>query len=151
MRRKDRQINDRDVIDSIIRRCQVCRLGLCDDGQPYIVPLSFGYDGHCLYVHAASEGRKLDILCRNSRVCFEFDILQEVISSDQACNWGMRYESVIGSGVAEIMTDSHAKKAALDRIMQQYSSDSWAFDEQALAGTLVVCIRIEEVSGKARR
>ena len=151
MRRKDRQVSDRDAIDDIIRRCRVCRLGLCDDGQPYIVPLSFGYDGDCLYVHAASEGRKLDILRRNNRVCFEFDILEEVISADQACNWGMRYESVIGYGVAEIMTDSHAKKAALDRIMQQYSNDSWSFAEQAVAGTLVVCIRIEEVSGKARR
>ncbi|TWJ32625.1 pyridoxamine 5'-phosphate oxidase family protein [Geobacter argillaceus] len=151
MRRKDRHISDRDAIDDIIGRCRVCRLGLCDDGQPYVVPLSFGYDGQCLYVHAAAEGRKIDILRRNNRVCFEFDILEEVISADQACNWGMRYESVIGSGVAEIMTDSDAKRAALDRIMQQYSSDRWTFDEQALAGTLVVCIRIEEVSGKARR
>ena len=151
MRRKDRQVGDRDAIDGIIRRCQVCRLGMCDNGQPYVVPLSFGYDGQLLYVHAASEGRKIDILRRNNRVCFEFDILEEVISSDQACNWGMRYESVIGSGVAEIMTDTDAKKAALDRIMQQYSSDRWAFDEQAVAGTLVVCIRIEEISGKTRR
>lgn len=151
MRRKDRQVSDRDAIDGIIRRCKVCRLGMCDNGQPYVVPLSFGYDGQFLYVHAASEGRKIDILRRNNRVCFEFDILEEVISSDQACNWGMRYESVIGSGVAEIMTDTDAKKAALDRIMQQYSSDRWTFDEQAVSGTLVVCIRIEEISGKSRR
>ena len=151
MRRKDREIRDRDAIDAIIRRCRVCRLGMCDNGQPYVVPMSFGYDGQCVYLHAATDGRKLDILRRNSRVCFEFDILDEVIPADAACNWGMRYESVIGFGVAEIVTESGARRVALDHIMGQYSSDAWTYDEQQLAGTLVIRISIEEVTGKARR
>ena len=71
--------------DSIIGRSSVCRLGMSDNGQPYIVPLSFGYDGRFLYVHAAVDGRKVDILKRNNRVCFEFDRLEEVTSSEQAC------------------------------------------------------------------
>ena len=150
MRRNERQIIDRDSIDNIISRCRVCRLGMCDNGQPYIVPLSFGYDGRFLYFHAAPEGRKVDILKRNKRVCFEFDILGEVISSSQACNWSMNYESVIGSGLAEIVAGADAKKAALDCIMRQYSSSDWTFTEQALEATLVVCVRIEEMCGKAR-
>jgi len=150
MRRKDRQIIDRGAIDAIIRRCTVCRLGMSDDGQPYIVPLSFGYDGRFLYVHAALEGRKVDILKRNKRVCFEFDRLEEVTSADQACNWSMKYESVIGSGEAEMLEDVDAKMAALNCIMRQYSSTDWTFTGQAVSATSVYCIRIEEITGKAR-
>lgn len=151
MRRNDRQITDRSTIDGIIRRCSVCRLGMCDNGQPYIVPLSFGYDGCFLYFHAAAEGRKVDILKRNSRVCFEFDILEDVVPSDVACQWGMKYESVVGSGTAEIVEDANAKWAALEHVMRQYSSADWSFSEQVLKETLVICVSIREISGKARR
>jgi nitroimidazol reductase NimA-like FMN-containing flavoprotein (pyridoxamine 5'-phosphate oxidase superfamily) len=68
MRRSEREIKDRAVIDAIIRQCLVCRLGLSDGEEPYIVPLCFGYDGEALYVHSASDGRKIDILRKNSRV-----------------------------------------------------------------------------------
>ena len=150
MRRKDRQITDREAIDTIIRRSRVCRLGMCDNGQPYIVPLSFGYDGDFLYVHVALEGRKVDILQRNNRICFEFDRLEEVTSADQACNWSMRYESVIGFGVAEMLEDVDAKMAALNCIMRQYSDTDWTFTGQAVSATSVYRIRIEEITGKAR-
>jgi nitroimidazol reductase NimA-like FMN-containing flavoprotein (pyridoxamine 5'-phosphate oxidase superfamily) len=150
MRRSDRQITDKIAIDGIIKRCTVCRLGMSDNGQPYIVPLSFGYDSSFLYFHAALAGRKVDILKQNNRVCFEFDRLLEVSTADQACNWSMKYESVIGFGVAEMMEDADAKTAALNCIMQQYSGDNWTFTEQALSSTAVYRIRIEEISGKAR-
>ena len=41
------------------RSCQVCRLGLCDGGEPYVVPLCFGYDGEALYFHAAPDESEL--------------------------------------------------------------------------------------------
>lgn len=150
MRRSERQITDRDAIDTIIRRCNVCRLGMSDNGQPYIVPLSFGYDGYCIYVHAALAGRKADILKQNNRVCFEFDRLLEVTTADQACNWSMKYESVIGFGVAEMLEDGDAKMAAFRCIMKQYSDGDWTFTGQAMNSTAVYCIRIEEITGKAR-
>ena len=150
MRRQERAITDRVAIDAIIRRSRVCHLGLSDAGQPYVVPLSFGYDGSCLYFHAAREGRKVNILQKNSRVCFEFDILEEIISAEKACNWSMRYQSVIGFGSAEIVTEPDAKAAALNCIMGQYTSSDWTFGEQELAATLVIRVRIDEISGKAR-
>ncbi len=119
MRRNDREITDRRAIDDIIRRSRVCRLGLCDGGQPYIVPMSFGYDGEALYFHAASQGRKIDVLTKNNRVCFEFYILHDVIRADRPCRWGMRYESVIGFGTAEHIWDLQAREKALACIMRQ--------------------------------
>jgi len=151
MRRNDREITDRKTIDGIIRRCRVCHLAMCDESQPYVVPLSFGYDGCFLYFHAAREGRKIDIIKRNNRVCFEFDILHDIITSEQACSWGAKYESVIGSGTAEILDTLEAKNDALEWIMRQHRSGTWDFTEKMLNKTLVLRVQILEISGKARQ
>lgn len=39
MRRSEREIKDRKVIDDMIRRSRVCRLAMCDEDRPYVVPL----------------------------------------------------------------------------------------------------------------
>ena len=150
MRRKDREITDRGEIDEIIRRCRVCRLGMSDDGQPYVVPVSFGYDGRAVLLHGAPEGRKIEILRKNSRVCVEFDILNEVVTSDQACEWGMAYESVIGFGEADILEGAEEKRRALACIMAQYSEGDWTFPDDALSKTLVIRVRIDTITGKVR-
>jgi uncharacterized protein len=150
MRRNEREIKDRKEIDDIIRRCRVCHLAMCVDGQPYVVPLNFGYDGRSLYFHTAPEGRKIDIIKRNNRVGFEFDILHDIINAEQACKWGAKYESVLGSGTAEIVDDLDAKKEALEWIMRQYGNGAWDFPEEILKKTLVLRVSILEISGKAR-
>ena len=151
MRKTDRAIKNRKDIDDIIRRCRVCRLAMCEDDQPYIVPLNFGYDGCCLYFHAAPEGRKIDIIKRNNRVGFEFDILHDIVTAERACDWGAKYESVIGSGSAEIVDDWETKKTALACIMRQYGSDARDFPEEIIKKTLVLRVRILEICGKAKK
>ncbi len=81
MRREDKEINDIATIEGIIRKARVCRLALSENGQPYIVPLCFGYKDNNLYFHSAGEGKKLDIIKKNNNVCFEFDIDLELVKS----------------------------------------------------------------------
>jgi uncharacterized protein len=150
MRKKDREIKDRKEIDGIIKRCRVCHLAMCDDGQPYIVPLNFGYDGGFLYFHAAPEGKKVDIIKKNNRVGFEFDILHDIVTAEKACKWGAKYESVIGSGKAEIVDDRETKKEALECIMGQYGNGTWDFPEEIVERTLILRVRILEISGKRK-
>ena len=71
MRRKDREIEDRAELESIIGAAMVCRLAMSEDDRPYIVPLCFGYKDGNLYFHSAEEGKKLEILRVNSSICFE--------------------------------------------------------------------------------
>lgn len=151
MRRQDRQITDRKTIDDIIRRSHVCRLGMSDGARPYVVPMHFGYDGRMLYFHGAPEGRKLDILRRNPRVCFEFDIPGELLPAKEACGWGRKFESVVGFGTAKIVQELEAKRHALAWIMRQYAEGEWTFPESAVDEIVVLSVEIEEISGKARR
>ena len=148
MRRSEREIKDREVIDAIIRQCLVCRLGLSDGEEPYIVPLCFGYDGQALYFHSAPAGRKIDILRKNSRVCFEFDIPEGMREAEAGCRWGIKYRSVVGFGTAEIMDVQGDKKKALEIIMAQYSGKKYIFPEDIMAKTLVIRVAIERMTGK---
>jgi hypothetical protein len=148
MRRSERGIKDRKVIDAIIRQCPVCRLGLSEGEEPYIVPLCFGYDGEALYFHSAREGRKLDVIRKNNRVCVEFDIPDGMREADEGCRWGIKYRSVIGFGTAEIVDDQEDKKKALGIIMSQYSGKEYTFPEDIVAKTAVIKVAIARITGK---
>ncbi len=148
MRRKDKEITDRDVIDSIINESIFCRLAFSEDDRPYVVPLTFGYDGTTLYFHGASEGKKIDILRKNSKVCFEFDSDGVPIPSDEACSWSVRYKSVIGYGKARLIEDIDAKIRALEIIMRHYSDQPFVYPEEKVKKTAVIGIDIEAVKGK---
>ncbi|NWH05240.1 pyridoxamine 5'-phosphate oxidase family protein [Desulfobacter latus] len=148
MRRKEKQITDQDQIEGIIKQAKVCRLGLSDNGQPYVVPLHFGYDSPFLYFHGSDKGRKLDILAANDRVCFEFDDLEKIKKHASACNWGAFYTSIIGEGTARILVDPEEKINGLNCIMAQYSSRTFEFGTQDLAETAVIEVKISSMTAK---
>jgi hypothetical protein len=148
LRRREKEITDKSEIDSIIRKSLVCRLGLADDGSPYIVPLCFGYKDNSLYFHSAKEGRKIEILKRNNDVCFEFDDNLEVQAGKAACDWGMKYRSVIGYGTASFIEDPEEKRKALDVIMAQYADGDFEYSEKLFEEALVIKVDISSMTGK---
>ena len=148
MRKSEREVCDRTAIDAIIRKSEVCRLGLCDGGEPYVVPLCFGYDGQAVYFHGAREGRKLEMLQRNPRVCCEFDVVLRFVPSEEACRWTVRYQSVIAVGTAAIIEDIEEKRHALATIMAQYTQGNYSFPAPALERVCVIKVTLERVTGK---
>ena len=149
MRRKEKEITDRVEIEDIMLKAQVCRLGMADGSRPYIVPLCFGYRDSTLYFHTAREGKKLDILRKNREVCFECDVDQELIRSEKACQWGMKFRSVVGFGKASLIEDPVVKRKALDIIMEHYAGpSSFDYAEKVLGKTVVIKIDIESMTGK---
>lgn len=151
MRRKDREIISMDEIESIINKTLVCRLAMADGNMPYIVPLSFGYVDSRLFFHSAKEGRKLDILRKNNKVCFEVDAAGEIVKGDRACDWGMKFKSVIGFGKAFIIEDEESKRAALDVIMAHYGTGPFEYDEKNLKRMVIIKVEIESMTGKERK
>ena len=148
MRRSDKEITDESAIEAIINASLVCRLALSDGDQPYIVPLSFGYQDRTLYFHSALEGKKIDIIKINNRVCFEFDVNTEIIKAEKACKWGMKYQSVIGFGRAVLVENIQEKQKALNIIMNHYSDRNFQFPDKAIEKIAVIKIEIESMTGK---
>jgi nitroimidazol reductase NimA-like FMN-containing flavoprotein (pyridoxamine 5'-phosphate oxidase superfamily) len=152
MRRGEREITDINEIEEIIQRAGVCHIALSDNNAPYIVAMNFGYEnvkGPTLYFHCAHEGKKIDIIKRNNRVCFQFDVDHELVSADGACDFGMRYRSVVGSGKLHTVHDREEKADALRVIMKQYTGRvDHAFSDEAIGRTNVLRLEIEEMKGK---
>jgi uncharacterized protein len=149
MRKTNREITDKAEILAVMEEALVCRIGLSDDGGPYIVPMHYGLGENCLYLHCAPEGRKLEILRRNDRVCFEMDLLREVKRVETGCGCTARFESVIGFGRAVVVTDAAERRRGLDRIMEHYGAKGpFAYTEENLTRTVVLRINIESVTGK---
>lgn len=139
---------DQDVIESIVRRALVCRIALAEDNRPYVVPVCFGYEDGALYFHSSPQGRKMDILGKNDAVCFEFDIDQEVVKAEGACQWNIEYRSVIGFGKASLVEDPEEKRRALDLIVGQYGGEPEQYPQKMLSQTAVVRIDIESATAK---
>ncbi len=149
MRRTDKEIKDDLLIERIMSEAQVLRLGLCRDNRPYVVPLSFGYDGGFIYFHTAVEGRKLDYIAANNRVCFELEHEVKVSPKDDAaCGWSFSFYSVVGFGTVEEITDPPGKTRALNHVMKHYSGREWDFNEESLEKTRLWKISVEQMTGK---
>ncbi len=83
---------------------------MMDGDLPYIVPFNFGYREGCIYIHSAPEGKKIDLIRKNNRVCFEAEETAEIVKKDRACKWSTRYRSVVGYGTMEILSDDRSKQ-----------------------------------------
>jgi nitroimidazol reductase NimA-like FMN-containing flavoprotein (pyridoxamine 5'-phosphate oxidase superfamily) len=149
MRRKDKEIHDRELIERIIAQAQVCRLGLCKDEMPYIVPVCFGYDGEHIYFHTAREGKKINYMTANKRICFELEHEVALIPAEQsACEWSFSFYSIIGFGTVEEIIEAQVKADALNQIMKHYSQRKWHFNPGPLENTRLWRISIEQITGK---
>ena len=153
MRRKDREVTEKEELIQILENNKVLRLAMIDGDKPYIVPLNFGYDWQedtlSLYFHSAKAGHKLDVLMKNSSVCFEMDSGHALLEGKIACEYGFAYESIIGFGQAEIVEDNVQKEQGLKLIMKhQAGMPEASFTPQMLNAVAVIKVVSKEFSGK---
>lgn len=148
MRRKDKEMTDRNEILKTLKSAEICRIGLSRDNVPYVVPMYFASDGEYLYLHSASEGMKLDIMKENPQVCFEVETGVKLISAENACDWEADFKTVIGWGTAEILTDPNERIDGLKKIILKYAGENQPMKEQSVPKTAVIRIKIGEITGK---
>jgi nitroimidazol reductase NimA-like FMN-containing flavoprotein (pyridoxamine 5'-phosphate oxidase superfamily) len=135
-------------VENIISKAKVCRLGLSENNQPYVVPMSFGYHEMALYFHTGKKGKKMEILKNNQNVCFEMEAGLEIVPAENPCKWNMLYESVVGFGRALILEDPAEKRKALDVIVKHYGGTVMAYDEKRVDGLAVIKVEIDSMTGR---
>lgn len=155
MRRKDREVTDIDEKIAIMGACKTCHVAMIDEGMPYIVPLSFGFEMNgnlpVLYFHCAKEGRKIKALKNDNRVCFEMcEEGEPVFAHETPCNSGYYFSSIIGSGHAEFVKDTDEKCHALSLLLKQQADMDVAFTQKQADGVCVFKIVAESFSGKRK-
>ena len=149
MRKANQEIKDKPVLEEILTSAKICRLGMIDNGLPYVIPFNFGYRENCLYIHSAPEGKKIDILRKNPLVCFEVEQQADIIEDDVACKWSTLYRSVVGYGNVEIVTDFEEKKRGLEIIMTQHGAKGkMEFNKKEVEFIVFLKVSITSLTGK---
>ncbi|HNT29724.1 MAG TPA: pyridoxamine 5'-phosphate oxidase family protein [bacterium] len=150
MRRKDREITDKQRLQNLVRDADVCRVAFLDTPFPYVLPFTFVYLENALYMHIAPVGRKLELIRHDPHVAWEVDCLTRIKQAEKACGWGCDYESVVGTGIASVITDETEKRTVLIAFMAKYSGRTdWTFTSADLENVSVLKIAIEDMTGKS--
>jgi nitroimidazol reductase NimA-like FMN-containing flavoprotein (pyridoxamine 5'-phosphate oxidase superfamily) len=156
VRRRDKEVVDPAAVLDVLARGEVARLAMVDaDGGPYVVPISYAAlppgDGEPLriLVHGAREGRKIEALRRDPRVCVEVTVDAATVPAVRACDVSVRYRSVIAFGRARFVEEPAARMRALAAIAARYAPGSPPIDEGEARKVAILEIRIESATCKA--
>ena len=108
-------------------------------------------EGRNVYFHSAMEGRKVECLRRQPRVCLTC-VGDTAIQQDRFTTLS---ESAVACGTASEVTEDQDKVRALRLLCQRHTPDNMAdFDravQTSLARTGIWKITVEEMTGKAKR
>ena len=135
---------------SFLSRAQVGRLALFDDEYPYNVPLNFAFVDGKIYVHGAFEGKKMELIARNPKLCFEVDE-GEPISPEKMGDCSYSYRSVMVFGEARPLAPEEKElfmKAALGLFQKYTSSHVPEITEKMIHKTQMVEISVHHITGK---
>lgn len=155
MLRKDREIKNIGDIRDILDGSKVCHIAMADGLMPYVVPMSYGYeltDGGelTLYFHCAEKGMKLELMKKNSRVCFEISIEGGLDAGDNSCEYSCFYKSVIGWGEVTFIDEIAEKCSALSQLFLHQTGQRAEFNGNQVSGVCIFKISSSEFTGKSR-
>ena len=149
MRKVNQEITDKVILEDILRQSKICRIGMIDNGMPYILPFNYGYNDNQIYIHCALSGKKIDLLRENPRVSFEMEQTVEIVKNDKACKWTTTYRSIVGYGNIDIITDFVQKQKGLEIIMAHNGApDLIDFEPKHVDSVLILNLKIDSLTGK---
>jgi nitroimidazol reductase NimA-like FMN-containing flavoprotein (pyridoxamine 5'-phosphate oxidase superfamily) len=154
VREAQRAVYDRDTVNHILDEAFLCHVGFVADGQPYVIPTSYGRDGNVLYIHGSAASRMLRNLEQGVPVCITVTLLDGIVLARSVFNHSMNYRSVVILGTATLVDDPAEEISALralsEHILPHRWDDSRQPNEKELKATSVLRIPIEEFSAKIR-
>jgi uncharacterized protein len=153
-RRKDRTMNTSREMELLLQRMPVGRLAVTTPDGPYVVALNYLFLEGSIYFHSGQEGRKIEALRDDPRVCFLVDDVGPQVLWEKGCGISQVYESVVCFGKAEFVEDPLEKKRILEGLVKKYVPADHPLppmEDQNVERTAVARIVVESMSGKANR
>jgi uncharacterized protein len=156
VREADRGVYDRETVYRILDEGFLCHAGFVVNGQPFVIPTSYGRKDASLYIHGSAASRMLrQMQMKDSApVCITVTLLDGLVLARSVFNHSMNYRSVVILGKATLVDDPEEKLAAL-RILSEHIlpgrwDDARQPNERELKATSVLRVPIEEFSAKVR-
>jgi nitroimidazol reductase NimA-like FMN-containing flavoprotein (pyridoxamine 5'-phosphate oxidase superfamily) len=155
IREPERAVYDHAVAYQILDEGFFCHVGFVAEGQPFVIPTSYGRKDNNLYIHGSASSRMLRTLDQGVPVCVTVTLLDGLVLARSIFNHSMNYRSVVVLGTAVAVTDPREKLAALRALSQHILPGRWDEvrqpNEKELKATLVMRLPIEEFSAKVRQ
>jgi len=142
----------REEMERLLGDERVGYLGLSRDGQPYVVPLTYGYVAGRILFHGAAAGKKLDWIRSNPRVCFTVARqFGDVVPHPQGAACQVYSDSVVCYGTARVLDDIEERRRALNTFNQCLAPGAKDLTRDDVADCLAVEITVEEMTGRLER
>jgi nitroimidazol reductase NimA-like FMN-containing flavoprotein (pyridoxamine 5'-phosphate oxidase superfamily) len=155
VREPQRAVYDRAEAYRILDEGFLCHVGFVLDGQPFVIPTSYGRKGHNLYLHGSSASRMLRNLDQGIAICVTVTLLDGLVLARSIFNHSMNYRSVVMVGTAAAVTDPAEKLAALELLSEHIIPGRWSEarrpNEKELKATTALRLPITEFSAKVRQ
>jgi nitroimidazol reductase NimA-like FMN-containing flavoprotein (pyridoxamine 5'-phosphate oxidase superfamily) len=155
VREADRGVYDREAIYRILDEGFICHVGFVVDGQPFVIPTSYGRSGDNLYIHGSAASRMLRNLDKGVPVCITITLLDGLVLARSIFNHSMNYRSVVVLGTATVVEDPAEKIEALHLLSEHILPGRWAEsrspNERELKATFALRVPITEFSAKVRQ
>src|SRR5580700_11454541 len=154
VREAHRGVYDRETIYQILDEGFLCHVGFVADGQPFVIPTSYGRKDASLYIHGSAASRTLRQMKDGVPVCVTVTLLDGLVLARSVFNHSMNYRSVVVLGRATLVEDAEEKIEALRLLSEHILPGRWADarqpNERELKATSVLRVPIEEFSAKVR-
>ncbi|ASC72584.1 hypothetical protein XM38_035420 [Halomicronema hongdechloris C2206] len=151
-RRPQKGHYDRELIHQILDEALVIHVGFIANNQPFVIPMGYGRDGDCLYIHGTSASRMLKSLEQGIDVCVTATLLDGLVIARSLFHYSMNYRSVVLFGRATLLEDEAEKTQALKVLSEHMVPGSWEQARrptaQEVKATKVLVFPIEEGSAK---
>src|SRR6202050_5056923 len=154
VRETHRGVYDRETAYRILDEGFLCHVGFVADGQPFVIPTSYGRKDASLYIHGSAASRMLRQMKDGVAVCVTVTLLDGLVLARSIFNHSMNYRSLVILGKATLVDDPAEKMEALRRLSEHIIPGRWADsrqpNERELKATSVLRLPIEEFSAKVR-
>jgi nitroimidazol reductase NimA-like FMN-containing flavoprotein (pyridoxamine 5'-phosphate oxidase superfamily) len=154
VREADRAVYDREAVYRILDEGFLCHAGFLVDGQPFVIPTSYGRNNDKLFIHGSAASRMLRTMKESIPVCVTVTLLDGLVLARSIFNHSMNYRSVVVLGKATLVDDPTEKIEALRLLSEHIIPGRWADsrqpNERELRATSVLRVPIEEFSAKVR-
>jgi len=155
VREAERAVYDREAAYRILDEGFLCHVGFVVDGQPFVIPTSYGRKDDTLFVHGSAASRMLRQLKESVPVCITVTLLDGLVLARSIFNHSMNYRSVVVLGKATLLDDPAEKIEALRLLSEHIIPGRWADsrqpNERELKATSVLRVPIDEFSAKVRQ